>query len=206
MAVSTAWQISRGPATSSTTGVWNVLCHILSRAEEEAMRECDVYHTCSIKTNCAVNLSRKPGLDLCCDLLQHSQGVPRTCSFYIIIRISILLVPSLHSLLTFNNIMHILPLHPCGLYSIRAQHSYGQHRPCKIVLSTLVAPRGVTDLYLSWGINIEHARTANHNTCGTEYQQPYRRCNSQTPYSLSLIHIWRCRRSTLCRSRWSPYH
>ena len=25
-------------------------------------------------------------------------------------------------------------------------------------------------------------------------------------YSLSLIHIWRCRRSTLCRSRWSPYH
>ena len=25
-------------------------------------------------------------------------------------------------------------------------------------------------------------------------------------YGLSLIHIWRCRRSTLCRSRWSPYH
>ena len=25
-------------------------------------------------------------------------------------------------------------------------------------------------------------------------------------YILSLIHIWRCRRSTLCRSRWSPYH
>ena len=30
----------------------------------------------------------------------------------------------------------------------------------------------------------------------------YKRC---TVY-LSLIHIWRCRRSTLCRSRWSPYH
>ena len=26
------------------------------------------------------------------------------------------------------------------------------------------------------------------------------------PGGLSLIHIWRCRRSTLCRSRWSPYH
>ena len=26
------------------------------------------------------------------------------------------------------------------------------------------------------------------------------------PVHLSLIHIWRCRRSTLCRSRWSPYH
>ena len=25
-------------------------------------------------------------------------------------------------------------------------------------------------------------------------------------HNLSLIHIWRCRRSTLCRSRWSPYH
>ena len=27
MSVSYAWQISRGPATSSTTGVWHVLCH-----------------------------------------------------------------------------------------------------------------------------------------------------------------------------------
>ena len=27
-----------------------------------------------------------------------------------------------------------------------------------------------------------------------------------TLYILSLIHIWRCRRSTLCRSRWLPYH
>ena len=29
---------------------------------------------------------------------------------------------------------------------------------------------------------------------------------TQDLYTLSLIHIWRCRRSTLCRSRWSPYH
>ena len=112
------------------------------------MTECDVHHTHSIKTNSVVNLSRKPGLDLCCDL-QHLQGVPRTWSFYIILRTSILLVPSLHSVLTFNNIMRILPLPPCGLYSIRAQNGYGQHRPCKIVLLTLVAPSGVTDLYLS---------------------------------------------------------
>ena len=26
------------------------------------------------------------------------------------------------------------------------------------------------------------------------------------PLYLSLIHIWRCRRSYACRSRWSPYH
>ena len=94
MAVSTAWQISRMPATSSTIGVWDVLCHALSRAEEEVMRECDIHHKRAIKTNSAVNLSRKPGLDLCCDLLQHLRGVPRTCSFYISIRTSILLVPS----------------------------------------------------------------------------------------------------------------
>ena len=51
-----------------------------------------------------------------------------------------------------------------------------------LLLLTLLTPRGVTDLYLSWGINIEHARKAYHKTCGTGYQQPYRRCNSQTPY------------------------
>ena len=42
---------------------------------------------------------------------------------------------------------YLTPL--CGLYSICAQNKYGQHRPCKIVLLTLVAPRVVTDLYLS---------------------------------------------------------
>ena len=30
--------------------------------------------------------------------------------------------------------------------------------------------------------------------------------SSRQNLNLSLIHIWRCRRSTLCRSRWSPYH
>ena len=36
-----------------------------------------------------------------------------------------------------------------------------------------------------------------HNTCTL---------NLLDVFPLSLIHIWRCRRSTLCRSRWSPYH
>ena len=51
----------------------------VSRAE--VMTECDIHHTRFIKTNSGVNLSRKPGLDLCCDLLQQLQGVPRTCRF-----------------------------------------------------------------------------------------------------------------------------
>ena len=70
-----------------------MLCH--TSREEEVMRECDIHHTRSIKINSAVKLSRMPGLDLRCDLPQHVQGKPRTCSFYIIIRTSILLVPSL---------------------------------------------------------------------------------------------------------------
>ena len=189
LAVSTAWQILRGPATSSTTGVWNVLCHI-SRAEE-VMRERDIRHTRSIKTNSAVNLSRKPGLDLCCDLVQHLQGVQRTCW-----KLSIFLVRTLSYVYfarpitqivfhikcnqiylsyymddSFCSILFILPIPLCGLYSIRAQNGYGSHRPCKIVLLTLVGPRGVTDLYLTWGINIEHARTAYNKTCRTEYLQ-----------------------------------
>ena len=52
----------------------------------------------AIKTSLDVNLSRKPGLDLCCDLLQHLQGVPRTylqfLSFYIIyIRTTVMVRP-----------------------------------------------------------------------------------------------------------------
>ena len=30
--------------------------------------------------------------------------------------------------------------------------------------------------------------------------------NIDLAYDLSLIHICSCRRPTLCRSRWSPYH
>ena len=44
--------------------------------------------------------------------------------------------------------MHTLPLPLCGLYSIHAQNGYGQHRTCEVVLLTLVAHRGVTNLYL----------------------------------------------------------
>ena len=38
------------------------------------------------------------------------------------------------------------------------------------------------------------------------WARSFRSYRSYRSYRLSLIHIWRCRRSTLCRSRWSPYH
>ena len=42
---------------------------------------------------------------------------------------------------------------------------------------------------------------------GYFWQFPSGRPHTELPsVTLSLIHIWRCRRSTLCRSRWSPYH
>ena len=42
--------------------------------------------------------------------------------------------------------------------------------------------------------------------CGQGRRYVTRLCNWLAVRCLSLIHIWRCRRSTLCRSRWSPYH
>ena len=44
------------------------------------MRECDIHQTRYIKTNSAINLSHKPGLDLGCELLQHLHGVLRICT------------------------------------------------------------------------------------------------------------------------------
>ena len=59
------------------------MCFVIYEVYQERKKcECDTHHTRSIKTNSGVDLSRKPGLDLCCDLLQRLQGVvPRTCSF-----------------------------------------------------------------------------------------------------------------------------
>ena len=170
--ISVLWKIKIQLATASAAATIYQRCHYVcvkcalsyvSRAEE-VMIECDIHHTRSIKTNSGVNLSRKPGLDLCWDLLQHYlQGVPLTCSFWVftsytyidfarlITQIvfymkcnqiqSIIVLCGWQLLLNFvlfcstcnSSIMHILPLPPCGLYSIRAQNGYGQHRPCRPV-------------------------------------------------------------------------
>ena len=52
-----------------------------------------------------------------------------------------------------------------------------------------------------------------HNHCsssGGSFTNPthglYTHDTAPWQYNLSLIHIWRCRRSYACRSRWSPYH
>ena len=66
---------------------------------------------------------------------------------------------------------------------MRATFSLLWRRWFYIKLLTMVTPRGVTDLYLSWWINIEHARTAYRKTCGTTISNNNHIVdNSQTPY------------------------
>ena len=70
------------------------MCFVIYYQEQKKWQENVIFTIRAIKTNSAVNLSLKAGLDLCFDLLQHLRGVPRICSFYIIIRTSISLVLS----------------------------------------------------------------------------------------------------------------
>ena len=44
------------------------------------------------------------------------------------------------------------------------------------------------------------------NFCRTKVQKKFFNERVVKVWNLSLIHIWRCRRSYACRSRWSPYH
>ena len=184
MAVSTAWQISRGPERLLPQVC--EMCFVIHYQEQKKKkRRENVKFTIHVLSRLTALLTWAASLGwtsavTCCNIYREYYEpvvftlsyVHRSCSSHHFILFEYLTIAC----------MHILPLPPCGLYSIRAQNGYGQHRSCKIVLLTLVAPRGVTDLYLSWGINIEHARAAYHETCGIEYQQPHRRCNSQPPY------------------------
>ena len=48
--------------------------------------------------------------------------------------------------------------------------------------------------------------TTSHHACLQWAWQGMGYPMSGLAHTLSLIHIWRCRRYSLCRSRWSPYH
>ena len=165
---------------SSTTGVWNALCHIY---QEQKKWWQNVIFTIRVRSRRTAVLTWAASLGwtsavTCCNIYSEYH-VPVVFEFLHHVRTSILFVSSLKYYFMWNvitsysriiwtavfaqfccvlpwnsSIMHILPLPPCGLYRMRAQNGYGQHRPCKIVLLTLVTPTGVTDLYLSWAIDI----------------------------------------------------
>ena len=56
----------------------------------------------------------------------------------------------------------------------------------------------------SWGF--QKGKTLEDRTRGSEVRELSRITKKELSMNLSLIHIWRCRRYAVCRSRWSPYH
>ena len=59
----------------------------------------------------------------------------------------------------------------------------------KIVLLTLAASRGVTDLYPISFIRIKHRTRANDILCKTEHQQSYRTFSPQKPYYTNVSDV-----------------
>eukprot|EP00826_Nyctotherus_ovalis_P017157 TRINITY_DN1502_c0_g1_i4.p1 TRINITY_DN1502_c0_g1~~TRINITY_DN1502_c0_g1_i4.p1 ORF type:complete len:154 (-),score=20.85 TRINITY_DN1502_c0_g1_i4:24-485(-) len=47
---------------------------------------------------------------------------------------------------------------------------------------------------------------SNNRSRQSEREKPKEKSKEKLEVSLSLIHICRCRRYAVCRSRWSPYH
>ena len=113
MAVSTAWKISRGPATSSTTGVWNVLCHTCQEQKKWWENVIFTIHVISRLTallSWAASLGWTSAVTCCNVYREYHEAVPppQFFCFYVIIRTLILLVPSLKlsfiwSATTFNS-------------------------------------------------------------------------------------------------------
>ena len=77
---------------------------------------------------------------------------------------------------------------------------------CQAILENVLPPLGfiyriMNESWSTWEILGEES-----TICDPMWQNPPLDTLAEAPLALSLIHIWRCRRSTLCRSRWSPYH
>ena len=77
--------------------------------------------------------------------------------------------------------------------------------------SAIFALRSLMGNYDSMGPSLQlfGSRFLKFSPLGGHVTSKFAKCwYHQNPlrFILSLIHIWRCRRSTLCRSRWSPYH
>ena len=163
MVVSTAWQITRGPGTSSTTGVWNVLCDI----HQEQKKWWENVMLIRVRSRRTAMLTW--AASLAGPLLWTAATFTRSTmylqflSFYIIYVHRFCSSPRSNSVsyemqsdpilvlygwqfsLNFgllcltrkSSIMHILPLPPCRLYSIRAQNGYGPVSYTHLTLPTI---------------------------------------------------------------------
>ena len=63
-----------------------------------------------------------------------------------------------------------------------------------------------TNAHTHWHTCHTHTDTCMSHTLTHIYTHTHSHKHKHTHAHLSLIHIWRCRRVTVCRSRWSPYH
>ena len=96
VAVNTAWRISHGPATSSTTGVWNVLCHIYQQQKkwwENVIFTIRVLSRLTVVLTWATSLGWTSPVT-CCNIYMEYH-VPVLFEFLHHIRTSILLASSL---------------------------------------------------------------------------------------------------------------
>ena len=66
-----------------------------------------------------------------------------------------------------------------------------------MVISVFLGARFGEVFFYQWGYYQNHL---------IEILLPIQESSNSSILGLSLIHIWRCRRYSLCRSRWSPYH
>ena len=189
------------------------------------MRECDIHHTRSIKTNSAVNLSRKPGLDLavtCCNIYREYH-VPVFfvftlsyerwfCSYVPSLKFSfiwnvtrltsrIFNVDDSFWLILLDSVQHVAIScisHPSLISGYIV--SVGRMVMDRIVLvKSSCWPwqhPGESPTYLSRGTNIEHARTAYHKLVELSINNHIVDCTIlQMKYSTSAPN-WRVSRIT----------
>ena len=101
-----------------------------------------------------------------------------------------------HNAMLSNNEVN---LYPCGTAISLSYCGYLLHQIAEFTIPTVIQ-------HLE--INVHWKKASKISTVWKQLMACY--CSHRrrliTIHYLSLIHIWRCRRSTLCRSRWSPYH
>ena len=81
----------------------------------------------------------------------------------------------------------------CHVHNLAAYILWKLHHVLKVIVQTLCF--GLKTSWLCKKCNLMQY-----------FLQRYIKVSAVHVYFLSLIHIWRCRRSYACRSRWSPYH
>ena len=112
-----------------------------------------------------------------------------------------LLYKSLHLIAVISWMAGLLYLPRIFVYHSEANHE-SQKKVFKIMERKLYNFIMMPAMLLSWLFGV----LLLHSLGFSVFSELWMQIKIFAVIVLSLIHIWRCRRSTLCRSRWSPYH